>query len=901
MRALIYTVFSLILTILFAGDISAQTGIIYTFAPYSACNIAIDNTGKLYSAQGTTVVRIDSGGSTTVTCGGGLSYGDGGPATAAMLGNATDIAFDADGNMYVADDSVGVIRKVNASGIITTIAGNHTSGAGYTGDGGMATAAQLHCNSLCLDTAGNVYVGDALNGVLQKISTTGIITTIAGTGIPGFSGDGGPATAAQIQYGGSGTTWGLTSDHAGNIYISDGNSDCVRKINSSGIITTFAGNWDVTPSGIGGPATAASVYFPQGLATDNQGNLYIAQWHNCVVTSVGADGIMNKVAGNFYSMGFGGDGGPATAASLNAISDVAIDPYGNLYISDCHNNRVRKVSSSYIASTHTTDSIRLVINSFCNAPQYIITTPTYNPAYVLNCIFGDGDTAVTVLSPGYSGGGRALLTHTYDHSGTYTVSVRLLHGGVCIDSSTFSYEHKLCYSLSCNNYLDLNGNCTEDANEPKLKSPLLIEIDSNGVSIDTISSTSGLYQTTQGNTGDIYAFKIISSPPGLHLTCPTSGIIFDTLTNSAFSNQTNSFGFECNTSGSFDLGLYAEVPVTGINDQWGNIYVSNSYCLPTSGNVTLHYDQHYKVATSGGIAIDVRPTPTSYTDSTISWDISALSAYDMMPIDLYYAIWRHPDSPIVVGYPAKSYYTVSPTSGDVNASNNFETRIDTVRGGCDPNHISVTPSGYIAAGTRLRYEIAFTNTGNDTTYNVYVMDTLSEFVDMSSYRLTMSSADMIITKIRDNSYNILRFDFPNIYLLDSMHHPDDCTRGVIYEVDVKAGLPYDTQITNRAGIYFDFNPVVMTNTAVNIIGAPSNITKISNEQELLIYPNPANSTLYIEHAPTGVDYTIISPVGTVVQKGTLHGKIDQLAIENLPQAAYILKIGNSTMRKFIKL
>ncbi len=148
------------------------------------------------------------------------------------------------------------------------------------------------------------------------MSTSGIISTVAGNGSAGHSGDGGPATAASINHytEGDANVWGMATDLAGNLYISDGSSYRIRKVNPAGIITTFAGNGLAGSAGVGGPATGANVYYPQGLTTDGSGNLYIAEWQNCVLAAVNG-GTLNTVSGN-YTISFSGDGGPATAAGM---------------------------------------------------------------------------------------------------------------------------------------------------------------------------------------------------------------------------------------------------------------------------------------------------------------------------------------------------------------------------------------------------------------------------------------------------------------------------------------------------------------------------------------------------------------------------------------------------------
>ena len=228
--------------------------------------------------------------------------------------------------------------------IISTIAGIGT--IGYSGDGGPATAAQLF--SPCgvgVDTIGNVYFAERDNNVIRKVNTAGIITTFAGTGMDGFSGDGGPATAAKLSM-----PYGLAVDSYGNVYYSDRGANKIRKINVSGIITTIAGNGTTISSGDGGPATSAGIAGPTGICFDTSGNTYIAESGGCKIRKINSSGIISTVAGNGV-YGYSGDGGPATNASMASPYSMLIDSAGNLYIPDVYNSRIREVSTSGIIST----------------------------------------------------------------------------------------------------------------------------------------------------------------------------------------------------------------------------------------------------------------------------------------------------------------------------------------------------------------------------------------------------------------------------------------------------------------------------------------------------------------------------------------------------------------------
>jgi sugar lactone lactonase YvrE len=282
---------------------------------------------------------------TIVTIGGNGTAGysgDGGAATSAELHGANGVAVDASGNTYIADYYNNRIRKITAAtGVISTVAGNGT--AGFSGDGGAATSAEINGpGDVAVDSSGNIYISDLNNNRIRKVTvSTGIISTVAGNGTKGYTGDGGPATSAEIGPN------GLAVDSAGNLYLADNFANRVRKVTAStGVISTVAGNGTAGFAGDGGAATSAELNVPDSVVVDSAGNIYISDHNNERIRKVTAStGKISTIAGN-GTAGYSGDGGAATSAELNGPGGLALNAAGDLYIGDFLNNRVRKVAAA---------------------------------------------------------------------------------------------------------------------------------------------------------------------------------------------------------------------------------------------------------------------------------------------------------------------------------------------------------------------------------------------------------------------------------------------------------------------------------------------------------------------------------------------------------------------------
>lgn len=302
--------------------------------------IAVDKRGNVYIAMrnNNLISRIDTKGNMTHYAGTGSSgySGDGGKATEAMLRVPAGLAFDKKGNLYIADRNNNRIRKVDTRGIITTVAGN--GAAGFSGDGGPATEAQLNLPSgVVLDDEGNLFIADRSNDRIRVVDSKGNIRTYAGTGADGFKGDNGPALKAMLS-----KPFGLTLDKKGNLYIADRGNNRVRRINPQGIITTVAGDGGFFFMGDNGPAYRASVAGPTGVVVDDQGTLYIADRNNNRVRAVDSQGMITTVAGT-GQQDYNGDSEVARDTNLYLPFGVALNTDGKLLVVDRSHYRIRSI------------------------------------------------------------------------------------------------------------------------------------------------------------------------------------------------------------------------------------------------------------------------------------------------------------------------------------------------------------------------------------------------------------------------------------------------------------------------------------------------------------------------------------------------------------------------------
>lgn len=320
----------------YSGDGGAATSAQLNF-PFA---VAIDNNSNLYIAdhRNHRIRKMTKDGVISTVAGTGTAgySGDDVMAIDTQLYHPVRVAVDNSGNLYIAEYYNHRIRKVSKNGMISTVAGNGTQG--YSGDGGLAAKAQLNYPAgITTDSSGNLYIADAMNYRIRKVTTDGMINTVVGTGTAGYSGDGDAATSAQLNY-----PYGITIEpNNGNLYIADAMNFRIRKVTTDGVISTVANTGTQANSNDDIP-TVTQFNYPTDVAVDNSGNLYIAYYANHYIRKMTPDGVISTIAGT-GTAGYSGDGEDATSAKLNEPISVAIDSSGNLYIADTINHRIRQI------------------------------------------------------------------------------------------------------------------------------------------------------------------------------------------------------------------------------------------------------------------------------------------------------------------------------------------------------------------------------------------------------------------------------------------------------------------------------------------------------------------------------------------------------------------------------
>ncbi len=700
---------------------------------------------------------------TTVAGNGLYTYsGDGGVAINAAIGRPKDVDFDASGNMYITDEHYGVIRKVDGvTGIITTIAGNGIKG--YSGDNGLAINAELNYPAAsAIDPAGNIYISDAINYRIRKVDAkTRIITTIAGTGVWGFSGDSGLAINAQLSVPG-----GIVLNAAGTIlYIADGTNSRIRKVDlTTGIISTIAGTKTYGYNGDGIPAVTANLYFPNAITLDSSGNIFFTDNGNYRIRRIDAStGIISTICGSGIK-GYSGDEGLATNATIDQSDGICLNKNGDIFFSQSVNNVIREIRSK----------------------DNIVTTVA-GDGY--GYYWGDG---------GYATNAEIAFPEgiTMDNRGNYFIAdfdnsrVRKVTVDSILLNQIYGYA-----------YYDLNSNNLKDIDEP-LFNPGEIVSKKNSDSSLTFTPT-GIFRIGV-DTGTYFSSYIPFK--NYYTAVPQSH-------SSSFSNYNQ-----------IDTVYFALQPITGKQDLNISLYQTR----PPRPGFPVHYQIYYRnvgtdTISNGTIQLikdsrlsfdSASPSYSSISGDTIRWNYNSFKPLDASSISLN----LHLSSTANTGDTVHLTATINPFQNDLNVQDNMSALNQIAVGSYDPNNKSESHAGTILKtavtnGDYLVYTILFQNTGTDTALNIVVQDTLSDKLDWGTFEMIDASNNYQLNIKK----NICIWNFDAIGLPDSNSNEPASHGYIVYKIRPNRSLLSGDVITNSAGIYFDYNLPVETDTAKTVV------------------------------------------------------------------------------------
>lgn len=540
----------------------------------------------------------------------------------------------------------------------------------------------------------------------------------------------------------------------------------------------------------------------------------------------------------------------------------------------------RQSKAQYIHLIQHTDS--------CAFQHFLVYTGTSGASgapFKIALFYGDGTSDTLLKGTGSTNPEYTLFKHNYAVSGVYSIKALLLDASLKkIAERNISINYKGCTYIIGNIYLDKNANCNFDIADDTLYSFGNIKVDSNGVTIDTISYLNNFIYRLEGFKPATYTFTPIKYASGLSLSCPTSGKL--TCTSVLGKGvKAGDFGFSCSASSGIDVSINP-ISRAGRHTMFISSTLSSNSCTKASGTFSMTVDARYpifyKTYPAGGVV----------SGQTVTWNYSDLS----LILPQYFIVYC--ESPIWLTAGTIVTNTVSATYfSDIDTSNNIAILNDTVKLSFDPNEKKVSPSGFIAPGTTLNYTLSFENTGNAPAQNIHILDTLDNNLDASSIQFITSSHKMNLYKseVPATGKTVLKFDFPNINLKDSSHK-GECEGFVIFSVKTKTGLTKGTYIPNRVGIYFDDNEVVLTNTVsnqINMLDIPRQ-SKLSN---VLIYPNPTGD-LFVVKAPLGSfeKLEVINCYGQTLIHKACEGAETQVNIAALAPGIYymLLKSTNGT-------
>lgn len=471
-----------------------------------------------------------------------------------------------------------------------------------------------------------------------------------------------------------------------------------------------------------------------------------------------------------------------------------------------------------------------------------------------------------------------------------------VENGVAVDSQVYIYsrQDELCIDVFNYFYIDVNNNCIKDNDELFASVPVAVELSTLVNPPDTFHCLNGFKSLVSTiYEEDIITCKVLSMPVGTYLTCPSDSTIRDTMLLNVTEVFNNYFGINCTSGNAFDLSVNANTPVTGAIDQWGTIFTLNTHCYGPNTILTFQHSPKYEYTG------DATPQPTSVNGTVLTWNLGSLAFGGME--EIHFQVWT-PGGPLTFGDTVQNRFFINPNTGDIDPTNNAIVVVDTVVASCDPNAIYVNPGFCTIPGGELEYTITFENMGNGPAEHVFILDTLPAELDIKTLEIEFNSHYMTYARRVANGQNIIMFDFPDINLADSSDH-ENCHGMFKYTIKSYNTLPIGTEINHRAGIYFDYNGVILTNTVKNEICAPAVIEEIISKNDLTVYPNPVSDVLSITSSK-GKVYEITNMLGQLMLSGCLEAGVGKVDINAISPGIYSIKVaGDKTvsLQKFQKL
>ncbi|HTO14710.1 MAG TPA: T9SS type A sorting domain-containing protein [Edaphocola sp.] len=517
-----------------------------------------------------------------------------------------------------------------------------------------------------------------------------------------------------------------------------------------------------------------------------------------------------------------------------------------------------------------------------------VSSSNGSPNSSVTYYWGDGTSSAATTNQNYH-----YATHTYASPGTYTVAAVLLENGVPVDT-LMETAKSFCSTVLGQLYKRADANCFRDPlTEPIVNLPVQIQVLKSGVPVDTISVTNGYFYHSieSADLTSVFSLVPIGSNPTATLACPTNGydFKFDTL---SYNNQLGfQFGYDCNVSTAFDLSVTGQGFFRPVANSYINLAPRNTSCSGNAATLTLNLSPKYSF-------VSATTAPTTISGNILTWNISNLSNTDLP----YINITLDPVGILTLGDTVMNLVTITPTTGDVNPGNNTFQIIDSIRASFDPNEKHVSPMTTVEPGQKLTYTVNFENLGNDTAFNIHILDTLSSFVDPSTFKVVTSSHTSNARIINNGTNSVLKVEFPNILLADASH-PKTNKGFVTYEINAKSTIPLNTIIENTASIYFDINPAVVTNTTKNKYAQGTGIKNRGTSNVLKVYPNPAKESLFIEGLDHFKEVNILNLIGQMIQTESVKKGATSVSIAQLPTGIYFIQAKGKDgiyRQKFVK-